>query len=95
MGPGTTLWMLMLAAVSLLAAGYAQARIPRHTAGRSKVSFTRGFLAAVGIAFGLTAAAVYDDRTAAVLAFLIGFGLVHLPAALILFFKGARREGRT
>jgi hypothetical protein len=29
------------------------------------------------------------------LAFLAGFGLVHAPAAIILFFKRVRGEGRT
>ena len=82
---------LALAAVPLVAlAVYAQVRIPRYTAGRGRVLFTRLMLAAIGIAFGVVATVLYPvDPANALLAFLAGFGAVHFPAALILFFKGA------
>jgi hypothetical protein len=91
-----TIWMTLLALLLLTVAGYVQYRIPFHTAGRSKVALTRAMLVAVGIAFGFTSAAVYvNDPHLAVLAFMIGFGLVHAPAAFILFFKTGRGEGKS
>lgn len=82
---------LGLTAVPLLGlAAYAQFRIPRHTAGRGKVWFTRLMLAAIGVAFGAVTAVLYPvDPANMLLAFLVGFGAVHFPAALILFFKSA------
>lgn len=82
---------LVLAAAPLIAlAIYAQIRIPLFTAGRGRVLFTRVMLATIGIAFGAVATVLYPvDPANALLAFLAGFGAVHFPAALILFFKGA------
>jgi hypothetical protein len=41
----------------------------------------------------LGVAAYPDDRLAALLAFIVGFGVVHIPAGVILFIKGQRRAG--
>jgi hypothetical protein len=86
-----------VAALLLAAAGYAQYRIPRHTAGNTKVIVARAILAVVGAAFGYVMSTVYIETRgfAAVLVFLIGFGLVHLPAALILFMKRSRGTGKS
>lgn len=85
--------MTVLALVALAAAGYAQLAIPRFTAGPAKATLTRAILIVVGLASGYVGAASYGtDLLLAVLAFLIGFGTVHVPAALILLIK---REGRT
>ncbi|HEX2197962.1 MAG TPA: hypothetical protein VHG88_04970 [Burkholderiales bacterium] len=87
---------MLLAAILLPLAGYAQYRLPRHTARRSNVLATRALLVAVGIAFGYVIAATYGtDYASRLLAFLAGFGAVHLPAAVILFVKRARGEGRS
>ena len=53
----------------------------------------RTVLATVGIACGYVAAAFYRDDLARLAAFLIGFGVVHLPASVILLVKGLRGEG--
>jgi hypothetical protein len=88
--------MLVLSAILLLGlAAYAQYRIPFHTAGARKARLTRAVLALVGVALGYVSAAYYPDRASAFLAFLAGFGVVHVPAAIILFFKRARGEGRS
>lgn len=88
--------MIVLAALLLALAGYAQYRIGHHTATRSKALLTRAVLALVGIALGYVGAATYpEDRVAVLLAFLAGFGVVHAPAAVILFVKRARGEGRS
>jgi hypothetical protein len=87
--------MFILATMLLAVAGYAQWRIGYHTVA-SRVALTRGLLAAVAIAFAfVTTAAAGAKGLMALLAFLAGFGIVHVPAALILFFKHARHEGRS
>lgn len=85
----------VLAAALLAVALYAQYRIPYHTAGRRKTLLTRTVLALVGFMLGYVYARLAPDHPAPMLAFIQGFGLVHVPAALILFFKKARHEGRS
>jgi hypothetical protein len=82
--------------VLLTCAAYAQTQIPRYTADGRGVLFTRTVLLVTGIAFGYAAATVYPlDPGSATLNFLIAFGLVHVPAAIILFIKSARHAGKT
>ena len=88
----------ILATAALVAvAFYAQYRIPQHTSGAAKVALTRLLLIVIGIAFGYVLAQTYADARGLppVLVFLAGFGLVHLPAAIILFIKGARGTGKS
>ena len=90
--------LLMMVAASLLAmtAGYAQFQIPRFTAVRSAALLTRTILIVVGTAFGTFAAMTYTtDPVQATLVFLIGFGAVHFPAAVILFIKRERGSGKS
>jgi hypothetical protein len=88
--------MILVASLLLTAAGYAQVEIPHHTAGSRKVLLTRVLLIAVGVAFGYISAAAYSsDPLVAVLVFLIAFGMVHAPAALILLFKHWQGAGRS
>ncbi|MGQ0749060.1 MAG: hypothetical protein ACT4PS_00850 [Betaproteobacteria bacterium] len=90
------LWTLILAVLFLAAAGYAQYRIPFHTAGATRSAVTRGVLMAVGIAFGyVNAVSSGAQGGLALLMFFIGFGLVHAPAAVILFIKRHRGSGAT
>ena len=87
--------LLIAAAVLMAIAGYAQYRIRFHSVG-SRVALLRGVLALVGAAIGYTAAASSSAQgVVALLAFLAGFGVVHVPAALILFFKRVRHEGKS
>jgi pilus assembly protein TadC len=86
--------MLLLAAAHVTAAAYAQQRIPRHTAA-DRVLLTRALLLVVGTAVGVLAASYFSAPLPALLAFLIGFGTVHVPAALILFIKRERGEARS
>ena len=84
----------LAAACLLLLSIYAQWSIPRETDGAARALFTRALLATVGTALGLLAvnfanlADVHD--TSAVALFLIGFGQVHAPAAVILLLKSQR-----
>lgn len=86
----TTLLATLLLAVAL----YTQYRIPFHTAGARKVAITRATLFLVGAAFGyVNATGAGSQNDFALSLFFIGFGLVHAPAALILFIKRRRGTG--
>jgi hypothetical protein len=89
-------WLMILAAcVLVLIALAVQLAIPLHTAGARKVALTRALLAAIGVAFGTVTARSFSDGSLPALVFLMGFGLVHVPAGLILYFKSAREEGKS
>jgi hypothetical protein len=91
-----TLAALILAAAAVAAAAYTHAALPRYTAGARNVFITRTVLAAVGLASGLVAVAVYSgERLPWPFAFLIGFGTVHVPAAFILLIKRSRGSGKS
>jgi hypothetical protein len=83
----------VLLAVALLGvAVYAQYPIPFHTAGRGSVVLTRTALLLTGVLAGAVAAILAPDRSAAIVAFVQGFGVVHVPAAVILMLKRARQD---
>jgi hypothetical protein len=84
---------LGIAAVAALAvAAYAQYRIPFHTQGSGRRVFARLLLIAVGTGFGWVTSTVYTESQGIerLFAFLTGFGVVHIPAAAILFIKRQR-----
>ena len=88
--------MIALTALGLTAAVYAQLQIPRFTANARAALLTRVGLLLVGLVLGY----VLADNMArsggpVVLMFLLGFGGVHIPAALILFFKRAAGAGKS
>ena len=90
------LMTMLLAVVFLTMAGYAHYQLASHTAGPTKLAVTRGVLIGVGIAFGyVNAAASGSQGGLALMMFLIGFGVVHVPAAAILFIKRQRGSGAT
>jgi hypothetical protein len=89
-------WMVVLAAAMLLAAVYAHLQIPRYTAGTARIA--RAVLIVVGVGLGAVSSAIYAeeaDTTLSILAFLIGFGVVHVPAAFILLLKRLRGTGKS
>jgi hypothetical protein len=87
---------MLIAAILLVAiAGYAQYRIPFYIARRSQAALTRGVLAVVGIVLGYLAAATYPEAEHPLLTFLAAFGIIHVPAAIILFVKWLRGAGRS
>ena len=88
--------MILLAVVFLAAAAYAHYRIPRHTSGTAKIMVSHVVLGAVGVAFGYVSATTLSyENVPVVLIFLVGFGLVHVPAAIILFIKRERGTGKS
>jgi len=81
-----------LALASLLAAGYAQMQLSRFAAGHYRHVAPRGALIFVGGAMGFIGAREFADPALATLAFVVGFGVVHIPAACILLLKRLRGE---
>jgi hypothetical protein len=86
---------VILALLLIAAAVYVHKQIPVFTKGRTNRIVARTILIAVGIAFGLTGTGYVTGQLSPVLTFLIGFGLVHMPAAIVLFIKGKRGEGKS
>lgn len=86
---------LLLAAVLLPLTVYAQSSIGRYTAVPAAAALMRGVLLAVGGALGYIATHVADTPLLALLYFAIGLGIVHVPAALILFMKRAGNAGKS
>ena len=87
----------LAAACMALLSLYAQWSIPRQTAGRTHALWARLLLGAAGTAVGLFAVkfchgANVGDASALAL-FLIGFGQVHAPAAIVLLLKSQRTGG--
>lgn len=86
----------LAATCMLLLSLYAQWSIPNQVKGRKRTFLTRALLAAAGTALGLFAVQfghVADVSASAIALFLIGFGQVHAPAAVILFLKSQRAPG--
>lgn len=79
----------------LPAVAYAQYRLPFWTVNRNQAWWARGVLMMTGIAFGLLAVrqiGVTESRLMQLLIFLAACGLVHVPAAIILFLKQQQRK---
>lgn len=95
--PGKALMTLIASAGFLLAiAAYAQWQIPNFVAQESRSLALRLLLVFLGVAVGIMMGRTWPTPDPVPPAmFFIGFGLVHVPAALILFFKRQRGEGRT
>jgi tellurite resistance protein TehA-like permease len=88
--------ILPLCGVLIAAALYAHICIPRFTAGRRKATAAHAILVVVGIAAGAVGALIYRaEPLLALLSMLIGFGMVHVPAAIILFLKQQRHSGKS
>ena len=83
------LFLSLLTALHLAAAVYAQRHLPHYVAGARRAAGLRALLIVAGLAVGLLATVSAAQPHVAVLAFLSGFGAVHVPAAVILFLKRA------
>lgn len=84
----------VFALLLLAVAVHAQRMIPHFTAGARAILLARAVLLAVGVLFGVVMA-----RSTTGLEWLltvaIGFGAVHVPAAVVLAIKRARGERRS
>ena len=87
--------LLLMAAITLAAAVYTQVRLPRLAASRNQAWIARAVLALVGIGFGWAALVKTGQGTSdamRAMIFLAAFGLVHVPAAIILLLKTWQRS---
>lgn len=80
------------AAVLLAAAAYAQWAVPRLTRGAVNGWALRLLLVLLGAAVGLSLAQLNGNGTGTFALFVLGFGLVHVPPALVLLLKRLRGE---
>lgn len=88
--------LIAIAVLLLVIAGYAQWQIEGFVLDEARALAIRMLLVLLGIAVGIVFARTSLGSDAAPAAvFFIGFGLVHVPAAAILFLKRQRGEGRT
>jgi hypothetical protein len=72
---------------------YAHYEIPHFTLGFARREVAHGALLVVAFGFGVVCASVPDLPVPRWLAFAAGFGIVHVPAAAILFIKRMRGSG--
>lgn len=87
--------LLLMAALTVAAAVYTQVRLPRLAASRNQAWVARAVLAVVGLGFGwATLIKTGQGASPAMQAtvFLAAFGLVHVPAAIILLLKTWQRS---
>lgn len=84
---------LMLAVAALAPAIYTHLRLGDFVRGERRVLALRAFLVALGVGVGVLAASATRDSPANI--FVIGFGVVHLPPAILLMLKRWRGEGRS
>jgi hypothetical protein len=84
--------MLDLAAIVLCAvAVFAQWRVGDFTATPARTWLTRAILAVLGVGIGLVFMRNAQPQ-GSIAWFLVGFGLVHVPPAIVLVLKGLRGE---
>lgn len=89
------LFIGILAVIMLAFAAYAHRQLPAFTRGGANIATVRLVLLIVGGLFGWLGAAAYEAPLEQILRFCIGFGIVHVPAAVILFIKGQRGAGKS
>lgn len=85
--------VFLLTVATLAAAAYAHYRVPFHTSSQRDRWFVHVLLVAIGITFGWVSSQRYPvSGLLEVLVFLSSFGVVHIPAAGILFIKHQQKE---
>lgn len=86
-----------MAGLSVAAAIYTHSRLPFLTATRIQAAWARAILMLTGFAFGFVAVEQVGRNESGLIQLLIfvaAWGLVHVPAAIILFLKQQQRRGR-
>ena len=89
--------LLLMAGVSVAAAIYTHYRLPFLTTTRTQANWARAILGLTGLAFGFVAVQQIGRNESGLmqaLIFVAAWGLVHVPAAIILFLKQQQRKGR-
>ncbi|MEQ9133297.1 MAG: hypothetical protein RJQ08_07800 [Salinisphaeraceae bacterium] len=75
--------------LGVVATGYAHWGLPATVRSTGQVVVARSLLAFTGLGTGLIAMNSLTDRPAW-LAFAVGFGVIHIPAAAIIYLKRQR-----
>jgi uncharacterized membrane protein YjdF len=85
--------LLLLTFITLAAAAYTHYRVPYHTRNARNRWFVHLLLIIVGIAFGWVNSQRYQVTGLwELLVFLSSFGVIHIPAAAILFIKRQQKK---
>lgn len=89
-----TILLWLMAVITLALAVYAHYRIPYHTPNGTQATIGRLLLVVIGLLFGWAMASAYTASSGLQwwLVFLPSFGVVHIPAAVILFLKDQRKK---
>lgn len=84
--------LLLVTLLTLFCAAYAHIRLPLYCATARQLWLARSALVLIGIGFGWAMLRFYGqiEPSSPTLIFLSAFGLVHVPAAAILFLKRVR-----
>lgn len=91
-----TILISVLAAILLSVAAYTHYQLPRFISKATGVMITRVVLIVVGVGIGYITMRTYGDpNVPPFVLFAAGFGLVHVPAAFILFSKRERGSGKS
>ena len=88
--------LLIMAGFSVAAAIYTHYRLPFLTTTRAQAGWARAILMLTGVAFGWVAVEQigrHESGFMQLLIFVAAWGLVHVPAAIILFLKQQQRKG--
>ncbi|MEM5388204.1 hypothetical protein VSR68_32205 [Paraburkholderia phymatum] len=83
------------AVASALVVIYVHSTIPRYTVRGSRRVIAHLSLAVVGILFGVVSAMVFGSVASPWLVLVVGFGVVHVPAACVLAIKHLRHSGKS
>ncbi len=85
--------LFLLTCITLAAAAYTHYRIPYHTNSSRNRWFVHLLLIIVGVAFGWVNSQRYQLQGLwELLVFLSSFGVIHIPAATILFIKRQQKK---
>ncbi|WP_244817237.1 hypothetical protein [Caballeronia sp. Lep1P3] len=74
---------------------YAHCETPHFTLGMPRRETAHAVLIVVGLAFGAVCAVTLELPVPRWVVFVAGFGVVHVPAAAILFVKRVGRAGKS
>lgn len=88
--------LVLMAGFSVAAAIYTHYRLPFLTATRTQAGWTRAMLMLTGVAFAWVAVQQIGRNESGfmqLLIFVAAWGLLHIPAAIILFLKQQQRKG--
>lgn len=85
---------LLLCMIALAAVCYTHWNVAQFVRGRARILGLRAFLVVLGAGVGVVMMGIPGSESG-IIGFVIGFGLVHVPPAIVLMLKRWRGEGRS